>query len=102
MNKIKFYLSGYIFLLSIMLLLVSCNQAPVTQETVQNKELETYEYIVTSIDSEGIHGQSVTDNTGIFIEHETLKDIELSVNDQISVSFPVNDYETITLVTKIN
>jgi hypothetical protein len=81
------------------LLIVGCSNQTAT--TSPQQEIETYSYIVTKIDSEGLHGQSITDNTGIFITSDSIK-IELNVNDQIEVSFPKDDFETITKVSKIN
>jgi hypothetical protein len=82
------------------LLIVGCSSNQ-TATIAPNEDIETYSYIVTSIDSEGLKGESLTDNTGIFIANESIK-IELNVNDQIEVSFPKDDFETITKVSKIN
>lgn len=83
--------------------LIGCNAAETAKISPQT-DIETFEYIVTSIDSEGLHGQSVNDNTGIFLTHEVINDqnLQVSENDKIKVSFPKDDWETITKVTKIN
>jgi hypothetical protein len=83
--------------------LIGCN-ADQTAKISPQTDIETFEYIVTSIDSEGLHGQSVNDSTGIFLTHDTINQNKLSLkeNDKISVSFPADDWETITKIVKIN
>jgi hypothetical protein len=65
-------------------------------------QLETYIYIITKIDSSGYYGQSVNDNTGIYFTEKNVKGISLNVNDHVRVSFPLNSYEKITNIEKIN
>jgi hypothetical protein len=36
----------------------------------QKTKLVTYDYVITSIDSEGIHGKSLNDNTGIYLTQD--------------------------------
>jgi uncharacterized protein YabE (DUF348 family) len=104
--KIKFTLSIIVLItLSLYLFnsITAVNQHAASKPTISHtEELETYSYIVTSKDSKGIYGDSLTDDTGIFIDYSTLKGIKLNENDKIKVSFPIDDYETITKVTKIN
>jgi hypothetical protein len=83
------------------IVLMGCN-ANQTATIEPQEELITYEYIVTSVDSEGIHGQSVEDETGIFLTFDTVEGLTLEEGSKIEVSFPDSDYETITKVTKIN
>jgi mannose/fructose/N-acetylgalactosamine-specific phosphotransferase system component IIB len=71
----------------------------VTQANI--KPTETYEYIVTSINSEGLTGKSTKDNTGIYLSTDQVKSLHLSVNDTIEVTFPKSDFETITHVQKV-
>lgn len=92
------FISCIVFLLSLTLIACSNQNATVSPQ----EDIESFEYLVTNIDSTGLYGNSVTDNTKIFIEHETIENLSLKESDHISVSFPRNDWETITKVTKIN
>jgi hypothetical protein len=83
------------------LLIVGCSSNQTATEA-QQQEIETYSYIVTSINNEGLKGDSLTDDTGIYLTPETIEGMNLKVNDQIEVSFPKDDFETITKVSKIN
>jgi hypothetical protein len=85
------------------LFIVGCNHTQ-TATIAPNEDIETYSYIVTKIDNEGLHGQSTTDNTGIFLTPETIDGLQLKEGNKIKVSFPKDDpnFETITKVTKIN
>jgi hypothetical protein len=82
------------------LLIVGCSNQTATE--AQQEEIETFSYIVTSINNEGLKGDSLTDDTGIYLTPETIEGMNLKVNDQIEVSFPKDDFETITKVSKIN
>lgn len=78
-------------------------QANQTAQEANINDSETYEYVVTSINNEGIHGKSTTDHTGIFLVKSNLpQGMQLHKNDKIKVSFPNDDYETITSVQKVN
>jgi hypothetical protein len=90
-----------ILLLSISIYSHSTKHVAVSPQTAHAEQLETYDYIITSIDSDGIHGNSLTDNTGIFLTDANVKGLSLNVSDCIRVSFPKSDYETITKVTKL-
>jgi hypothetical protein len=83
--------------------LMGCN-ASQTATNESKEELTTYTYIITNVNEEGLKGDSLTDDTGIFLTHDTINQNKLSLkeNDKISVSFPADDWETITKVTKIN
>ncbi|MEH7116203.1 hypothetical protein V7128_02090 [Neobacillus vireti] len=71
-------------------------------ETASQQSLETYEYIVTSINKEGITGDSTKDDTGIFLTHQMADKYNLQTGDKIKVWFPKDDYETITKISKVN
>jgi uncharacterized lipoprotein YehR (DUF1307 family) len=80
--------------------LMGCNDNQTT--TIKPKEeLTTYTYVITSIDNEGYYGDSVTDDTGIFLTHDTVN-INLEEGDKIEVSYPDDQFDVITKVTKIN
>lgn len=81
--------------------LIGCNAAQTTTIEPQ-QDIETFEYIVTSIDNEGLKGDSLTDHTGIFLTLDTIEGLQLEEGNKIEVSFPKNDWETITKITKIN
>jgi type II secretory pathway pseudopilin PulG len=66
------------------------------------EKVSTYDYVITSIQSDGIYGKSLNDDTGVYLTKTNVKGLKLSVNDSIRVSFLNNDYETITNVTKLN
>ena len=104
--KIKLTLSIIVLItLSLYLFnsILAVKQHAATKPTIAHtEEIETYSYIITSIDKEGITGKSLTDNTGIYIDHKTLHGMKLNKNDKIQVSFPNNSYEEITSVKKIN
>jgi hypothetical protein len=100
-KKLMFVPFPLLLLLLIALLIHSYNTKP--HQTTQIEQLESYSYVITSIDSTGIYGDSLTDDTGIFIDKNSIPEgMELSKNDHIAVQFPLNNYETITSVTKIN
>jgi hypothetical protein len=65
------------------------------------KQIKTYDYIVTAIDSEGIHGKSLNDNTGIYLTQDNVKGLNLSVKDSIRVSFPNDQWDVIINVEKV-
>lgn len=98
-KKLMFVPFPLLLLLLIALLIHSYNTKP--HQTAPIEQLESYSYVITSIDNTGIYGDSLTDDTGIYIDHNTIKNLSLSVNDKISVTFPKSDFETITAVTKI-
>jgi hypothetical protein len=104
-NKTKFNLSVIVFVLSLSFIyLFTFNKPAISPQTAQKahtEELKTYEYVITKIDKTGVYGDSLKDDTGIYIDHKTVKNITLDVNDKIEVSFPHNDYETITKVIKL-
>jgi hypothetical protein len=98
-NQTKLLIHSFLsFVLFLLIVGCSSNQ---TATIEPQEEIETYTYIVTEIDSEGLRGDSLTDDTGIYITNESIK-INLKVNDQIEVSFPKDDWETITKISKIN
>jgi hypothetical protein len=72
---------------------------PITSHT---EAVETYSYIITSIDENGITGDSLTDDTGIFLTNENVKGLSLHESDKIQVSFPKGEWDVITKVVKIN
>lgn len=81
--------------------LIGCN-ANQKAATSPQKELTTYTYVITEINESGLYGDSLKDDTKIFIEYETIETLQLNESDHIAVQFPKNDWETITKVSKIN
>lgn len=78
------------------------NQHAATKPTIAHTEqLETYSYVVTEINKEGITGDSLTDDSGIFLTPENVKGLFLQKSDEIKVTFPKDDFETITKVEKV-
>jgi hypothetical protein len=100
--KKLYILTCLIFILSVLVAFSIQNKPIQTAKKAHTEQLETYQYIITKIDSKGYYGQSLKDNTGIFLVNANLKGITLKVNDYIKVSFPKNDYEQITKVEKLN
>lgn len=72
-----------------------------TSQKANTTQLETYEYIITEIDESGLYGDSLNDDTGIYIDQSTIKGMNLTEGNKIAVQFPKDDFETITSVTKI-
>lgn len=81
--------------------LIGCNAAQTATISPQN-DIETFEYIVTSINDEGLHGESTTDDTGIFLTHDTIEGLQLEEGNKIEVSYPDDQFDVITSVKKIN
>jgi hypothetical protein len=104
-NKTKFNLSMIVFVLSLSFIYLFTFNKPVTSPQTAQKanteELKTYEYVITSIDNEGIHGKSTSDNTGIFLTYDTVKGLKLNESDHIKVSFPNDQWDFITKVVKL-
>jgi transcription termination factor Rho len=100
----KFIITSLFTLIIISSLLITINHISALQEPQQTAQtnLEVYSYTVTNIDSEGVYGDSTKDDTGIFLAPENIKGLHLKVNDHINVTFPKDDYETITKVEKVN
>lgn len=71
------------------------------EEAIQEQTI-THQYIITSIDSEGIHGESLKDNTGIFLVSDNIpNDTNININDKIEVEF-FNEWDNITAVKVLN
>jgi hypothetical protein len=81
--------------------LMGCN-ASQNATNEPKEELIKYEYVVTGVDSEGIYGNSTKDNTKIFLTFDTVQGLTLEEGSKIEVSYPKDDFETITKVSKIN
>jgi uncharacterized protein YabE (DUF348 family) len=76
---------------------------PTIAHTEEQSNLETYTYKITKIDHTGYYGTSTKDDTGIYFVNENVpKGTEINVNDTVKVSFPLNNYEEITHIEKIN
>jgi hypothetical protein len=78
------------------------NQNTHKVHTTQFEHLETYTYKLTKIDSKGYYGHSTKDDTGIYFTVANTKGLSLHVNDIVNVSFPKDDYETITKISKVD
>jgi hypothetical protein len=101
MKKLSILTILSILLLSISIYSHTTKQAAGTHQTASKEKLTTYDYIITSIDSEGIHGKSLFDNTGIYLTQDNVKGLNLSVKDSIRVSFPNDQWDVITSVQKL-
>lgn len=73
---------------------------PAQKATIE--QLESYSYVIIEIDESGLYGDSLNDDTGIFIDHKTVKGLSLNESDIIKVNFPKDDYETITHIEKVS
>jgi hypothetical protein len=99
-NQIKL-LAYSVLSFVLFIVLMGCN-ANQTATIEPQEELTTYTYVITEINESGLYGDSLTDDTGIFIDLSTIEGMSLKEGNEINVSFPKDDFETITKVTKIN
>jgi hypothetical protein len=83
-NQIKL-LSYFVLSFVLFIVLMGCN-ANQTATIEPQEELIKYQYIVISVDSEGIHGDSLTDDTGIFLTFDTVQGLTLEEGSKIEVS----------------
>jgi hypothetical protein len=81
--------------------LIGCNANQKATIESQTK-ITTYEYIITSVDSKGVYGQSTEDDTGIFLTFDTVQGLTLEEGSKIEVSYPDDQFDVITKVTKID
>lgn len=101
MNTQKLSITLIILSIIIVAAYTQLNKPTQTGTQTDIEPTETYEYIVTSINSDGLTGKSTTDNTSIYLTNDQVKSLHLSVNDTIKVTFPKDSYEQITNVQKV-
>jgi hypothetical protein len=89
-------------ILSMSALFIYTNQNTHKAHTTHSAPLQTYTYKLTKINSEGYYGHSTKDDTGIYFTAANTKGLSLHVNDKVNVSFPKDDYETITKISKVD
>lgn len=97
-NKLMLYaiLSFVLFIT-----LIGCNAAQTATNSPQSN-IETHAYIITEINESGLYGDSLKDDTGIYLTHDTIEGLQLEEGNKINVSYPDQEFDVITKVTKID
>ncbi|PLR99619.1 hypothetical protein [Bacillus sp. T33-2] len=104
MKKLNPNISVITFLITLSLILSTIYTLTTITKTTQepSQQLESFTYEITFTDESGYYGESSL-GYGVYFTNDNLQPNQtIQKGDQVKAWFPVNDYETIVKVEKLN